>query len=182
MHISNIVRKASRASGLIWRAFSTRKTPLHLSLFKAYVRPILEYGSTVWNPSSAGLTQDIERVQRRFTKRLRGLRALAYDDRLSRLNLVSLETRRRHADLLMMFKVLNGHIEITSRSIGLALSQAFTRGSGVNLSIQRARNNATAQCFRFRVGKRWNSLPLYLKAAKSVGTFKRHIAAPSTQL
>jgi len=48
----------------------------------------------------------VEQVQRRFTKRLYGLRELPYDERLSTLNLHSLELRRLHFDLVWCYKIL----------------------------------------------------------------------------
>ena len=42
-------------------------------------------------------TVSLEQVQRRFTKRLHGLRDLSYEKRLSLLNLQSLEVRRLRA-------------------------------------------------------------------------------------
>ena len=42
--------------------------------FITYVRPIVEYNSVVWSPSSAHDIDAVERVQRRFTKRLPGLK------------------------------------------------------------------------------------------------------------
>ena len=47
---------------------------------------------------------NIERVQRSFTKRLPGLKSLTYTERLLRLNLESLESRRVKADLVLLFK------------------------------------------------------------------------------
>ena len=41
----------------------------------------------------------IEKVQRRFTKRPRGLKDMPYSDRFAHLNLPSLELRRLHLDL-----------------------------------------------------------------------------------
>ena len=52
-----------------------------------YVRPILEYNSVVWSPSLKKDIDLIEKVQRRFTKRLFGLKDLTYKERLVRLNL-----------------------------------------------------------------------------------------------
>ena len=46
----------------------------------------------------------IEKVQRRFTKRLRGYRHMSYVDRLAKLGLPSLELRRLHLDLNMVTK------------------------------------------------------------------------------
>ena len=33
--------------------------------YKGLVRPILEYGSSVWNPHYEGLIDDLEKVQKR---------------------------------------------------------------------------------------------------------------------
>ena len=55
------------------------------------IRPLLEYNSVVWSPY---LKQDVERlenVQRRFTKRLIGLKHVDYAERLQQLNLHSLD-------------------------------------------------------------------------------------------
>ena len=44
--------------------------------FVVYVRPLLEYNSSVWSPSLKRDVTLIEQVQTRFTKRLRGYRHL----------------------------------------------------------------------------------------------------------
>ena len=81
IHIRSIVAKACRSAGMLFRALLTRNGLFMKKLFVAYIRPILEYVSTVWNPPSIGMVQDIDRVQRRFTKRLQGHRLLSYEDR-----------------------------------------------------------------------------------------------------
>jgi len=67
--------------------------------FTVYARPLLEYASCVWSPHLITDIQRLERVQRRFTKRLRGLSILTYKDRLQVLGLQSLESRRLQSDL-----------------------------------------------------------------------------------
>jgi len=79
----------------------------HNSLVRAfvvYVRPILEYNSVVWSPCLKCEKEEIEKVQRRFTKKLKGLKNVSYSDRLSRLGLPSLELRRLHLDLIFCYK------------------------------------------------------------------------------
>jgi len=51
---------------------------------------------------------NIEKVQRRFTKRLHGLKDLSYAERLQCLNIPSLELRRLHLDLLFCYKIMFG--------------------------------------------------------------------------
>jgi len=81
-------------------------------LFKAlavYLLPSLEYCSPVWAQVYKGDIALIERVQRRFTKQLRGLEELSYADRLLLLGKAeTLELRRLKIDLIMISKIING--------------------------------------------------------------------------
>ena len=61
-------------------------------------------------PHPISLFDLIENVQRKFKKRLYGMHNICYVDRLKLCNLELLELRRMHADLIMMFKILNGSI------------------------------------------------------------------------
>jgi len=57
----------------------------------------------------------VERVQRRFTKRLPGLRHMSYDVKhLKHLNVPSLELRRLQADLFGCYKVVFGLAKVQS--------------------------------------------------------------------
>jgi len=51
-------------------------------------------------------------VQRRFTKRLRGINLLSYCDRLTKLELNTLELRRLRNDLVMYYKIVFGLIDV----------------------------------------------------------------------
>jgi len=74
-----------------------------------YVRPLVEYCSSVWSPYTIGLIKRVESVQKVFTKKLPGMRYLSYEERLSVLNLESLEVRRLKNDLVTCFKILKGY-------------------------------------------------------------------------
>ena len=81
--------------------------------YKSFVRPILEYCSTVWNPyipnrHYLGLTDQIETVQRYFARRVYCRCKLDcshdYLQRLKYLNLESLELRRIYNDLICSYE------------------------------------------------------------------------------
>jgi len=67
---------------------------------------LYEYNSVVWSPCLKCEIEEIEKVQRRFTKRLKGLKNVSYSDRLCRLGLPSLELRRLHLDLIFCYKLV----------------------------------------------------------------------------
>lgn len=109
-HIANITRKAHARANLILRCFISGHRLSIINAFKVYVRPLLEYNSSVWSPSLKNLIELLESVQRRFTKRIFGLYNLTYHQRLICLGLESLELRRLRADLLLVYKIVFGLI------------------------------------------------------------------------
>ena len=78
VHISKICAKAYYMVNLIFRAFLCRDPKFLISMFNIYVRCILEFNSCVWSPCDIGLINQLENVQRRFTKRIPGLTRLNY--------------------------------------------------------------------------------------------------------
>ena len=71
-HISEICSKAYTLSNMIFRYFITNHYSPLVCAHLTYIRPILEYGSSVWNPHSnyIGYNDLLEKVQRNFTKKL----------------------------------------------------------------------------------------------------------------
>jgi len=103
LHISDIVAKAHRLSNAIHRCFISRDVHMLTRAFLVYVRPLLEFSSPIWSPHYKQDIELIERVQRRFTKRLPGYSNLTYKERLDLLNLPSLELRRIRLDLISCY-------------------------------------------------------------------------------
>lgn len=67
-------------------------------LFKTLVRSPLEYAIVVWSSRHRYLIDEVERVQRSFTKYIYEVKNLEYEERLKKLNLPSLEYRRFRGD------------------------------------------------------------------------------------
>ena len=86
-HISNKVNTANSIMGLIRRTFTFLDKTIFTRLFKALVRPHLEYANSVWYPSTIKLKNMIENVQRRATKRLACCAGMEYHERLKHLDL-----------------------------------------------------------------------------------------------
>ncbi len=88
--------KANIMLGFINGKFSFKNKNVILPLYISLVRPHLEYAVQVWTPHHAKDIAKLETVQRRATKIITPLRntSTSYEERLSRLNLLSLEKSR----------------------------------------------------------------------------------------
>ena len=64
---------ANRALGMIKRTIRNKEPEIMVKLYKALVRPHLEYCVSAWNPHYSKDKELLERVQRRFTKMVNGL-------------------------------------------------------------------------------------------------------------
>ena len=120
-------------------------------LFKALVRPILEYGNVVWCPKKKRHIELIESVQRNFSKCIIGMRELSYEERLKSLKLPSLEFRRLRGDLIETYKILNNHYDpLTTKSL-LTLSKGNTRSHNFKLLKPRVNTNQFLNFYSHRV-------------------------------
>ena len=62
-HISNICTKANRTLGFLSRTLFPCPQNVKQAAYKCMVRPILEYGSSVWDPHPDKLQEELEKVQ-----------------------------------------------------------------------------------------------------------------------
>jgi len=174
-HIDNIVSKAALRAKLILKCFCSRDPSLLTRAFCTFVRPILEYCSTIWNPCFKGDISKIESVQRRFTKRLSGMYNLSYSCRLARLSLDSLYCRRVKADLTMCYKVMNNLVCIDTHLFFERSDTSYTRGNSMKLKKNHIVSTRDGHFFANRIINTWNSLPDYIVTSPTVTCFKRQL-------
>ena len=158
-HVSTICCKAHRRANLIIKCFLSKDDSSLISAFKTYVRPILEYCSTVWNPSLVKDINALEVVQRRFTKRIPSIRNLTYYQRLSFLGIDSLELRRLRADLLFMYKLVFGLLNVNVADFSITRISNSRRGHCHKLYLPTCKSNIRYNYFSHRVIRVWNRLP-----------------------
>ena len=109
LHIDNITHKAAVRSRLILKSFTSRDKNLLIKAFCIYGRPLLEYRCQVRNPHYKYLIENIEKIQKKFTKAIPGVGQLSHYIKSS-LKLKSLEHRRLIADLSLLYKIINNLI------------------------------------------------------------------------
>ena len=173
-HVAQITGKANKVIGIIRRSFDYLNEPMFIQLYKALVRPLLEYGHCVWQPLHKTLCSNVEDVQRRATKLLGSLRDKTYQERLKTLRLPTLEHRRLRGDMIELYKYIHGFYHVQSPRLLLS-SGRTVRGHSLKLQKNRYRLDIRGNFFGNRTVNTWNSLPEKVVTAPTVDTFKSRL-------
>ena len=154
------------------RAFACKDRKFLVVLYCTYIRPVLESSSPVWSPYLVSDINRIENVQRKFTKYIPGLFGHSYRDRLQLLDLDTLEIRRIRADLILMYKIVHGLMDIDITKF-FTYNTSCTRGHPLKIDIQHARINCRKYFYINRTTPIWNSLSTEIVQTSSLRNFKK---------
>ena len=165
-------KEGNQILGLIYRSFECKSKKIMLSLYKSLVRPHLDYCIQVWRPYLQKDIDIIERVQRRATRMVEGLKGVCYEERLRRLHLTTLETRRTRADLIEVYKIFHGLEGLNVEDFFELSHLSNTRGHEFKIYKRAFRTNLGKYSFGNRVIADWNSLPLQVVMTDSLLKFK----------
>ena len=175
IHVRNITAKANGRVGLIKRSFMHLNKSSFLTLYKAMVRPILEYCANIWFPINKFELDEIEKVQHRATKIIPGLHDLPYPARLRKLNLHTLRYRRNRNDIIQVFRILKGIDKLETNDFFEVNTDQRTRGHPLKLKKERCQNRIRQNCFSQRVINSWNALPREAVMSDTLNAFKTQL-------
>ena len=167
--------KGNQILGLIRRNITYKGKKLIIPLYKAIVRPHLEYCIQAWRPYRKKDIDTLERIQRRATKMIPELRDLSYEERLKECGLTTLETRRLRGDQIEVFKILNGYENIDRNMFFSLKKDSRTRGHEVKLVKDQCRLDIRKHSFSQRTINEWNTLSTDCVTASSVNMFKNKV-------
>ena len=165
-------KKGNQILGLIARTFECRDKRIMMKLYKSLVRPQLHYCIQAWRPHLHKDIDILEKVQERATRMVEGLKGLGYEDRLKKLNLTTLETRRTRADLIEVFKIMHGMEGLRAEDFFEMMHVGSTRGHMYKNFKKSFRTNFGKYSFGNRVIEDWNLLPAGIVSADSINSFK----------
>ena len=114
-HISNVCTKANRTLGFLRRNLYSCPPDVKEAAYKGLVRPVLEYGSSVWDPHTLGLQEELEKVQNRAARFVTGnyvFETGSMTGILGQLKWESLKKRRKDSRLILLYKGLKGKARI----------------------------------------------------------------------
>ena len=156
-HTKQAASKATRINAFLHRNLYQCPPTIKCNMYKAMVRPIMEYASSVWDPHTCVNINQLEAVQRSATR-------MCYKDfsrfssvstMLTDLNLPTLQSRRKKLKLQMLYKIIHRLADIPDDC--LTPVPSFLRSGYFN------QLNTRVDSFIFSffpsVIKLWNNLP-----------------------
>ena len=174
-HCKKAANKAMTALKLVKIAFDRLTKTNFKLLYTTYVRPHLDYCIQAMGPYMVQDFKALERVQRRATKLVPEIRNLPYEERLKRLNLISMEERVLRGDLIETYKILTGKLNIDHEQFFQVNHNERTRGHHLKLVKRRGVHQARMKFFSNRVVTPWNNLPQEVVLAESTNSFKNRL-------
>ena len=171
--------KGMRALRLIKRTFSNLDEAGFNILYRTYIRPHLEYAVQAWSPHLRKDIITLENIQKRATRLVWKIKHLPYEDRLKRLGLMPLETRRIRGDLIETFKILKEYDQVSN--VFVRSHTTHLRGNSMKLYKGQCRTVARSKFFSQRVIDLWNKLPDRVVTSKSIDMFKQRLDSHMTR-
>ena len=128
-HIANITKKANNTRTFLQHNINSCPQAIKSRCYQTFVMPIVEYASTVWDPSTKKYTKAFENVQRQAARFVMNdyQRCSSVGNMLESLERKSLQGRRADATLMMLYHINHELVDVTTKS--LAAAPARNRGS-----------------------------------------------------
>lgn len=179
-HVNNITKKANSTLAFLRRNIRNCPQRAKTQAYNTFVRPSLEYASTVWDPHTQANINKVESIQRRAARFVTN----NYDPRasvttlLQDLNWPTLQHRRQLAKLIMMYRITYHLIEIPSITY-LIPSRSGTRGHNIRYLQPSTRVLAYQYSFFPSTIRLWNNLPQTLVSSGSIDIFRHSLTNTS---
>jgi len=160
---------------MLVRNISFKEINIMVPLFKALVRPIIEYGNMVWCPFWVKDIKIVKKVQRDFTRYIVGMKHLSYQERLQKLKLPSLEFRRLRGDMIEVYKIVHKIYDplVTKDLVCLCESKYNLRTTNsLQLNKPSFNKKPYQMFFTNRTINMWNSLSEETVTASTLNSFK----------
>ena len=170
-HINQTTAKGNNTLRFIKRNIQTRNSKIKETAYKTYVRPLLEYSSSVWDPWQKKYIKMLEMVQHRAVRYILNDYAStsSVTEMLKKIGLPTLENRRKISSLVMFYKIYTGQVRIS-------LPSYITPSLRNRFSIPFSRINAHMHSFFPRTARLWNDLPPDLIASPDLESFRAGLA------
>jgi hypothetical protein len=175
-HIGKLVTKAAQCVGLLKRICRDVPRECLEILYKAMIRPLLEYGDIIYDGSFDNQTKRLEDVQRQAALACTGAyRHTKHVNLLEELGWPMLSQRRKNHRMNVMFKIQNGLVPPYLADTCPPLTRDRTTyhlRSGMNITTPQIRTSTYQKSFFPQTINDWNELDRATRGLKTIDTFK----------
>jgi hypothetical protein len=176
-HIAATTKKANNSLAFLRRNLASCPQDVKAQCYQTLVRPILEYASTAWDPHTSTNINQLEAVQRRAARFVKGdyRTTSSTSQMISDLGWPTLQERRVNAKLVMVYRIVHHLIDIPPTFF--RPTNLNTRGHQLKYLVPFCRIAIYQHSF-FPSGIRlWNSLPEHLATATTLEGFREGLVA-----
>lgn len=173
-HIIQCTTKAKKMTYMIHKSFNFTDLQHKRLLYSTFVRPHVEYATSVWNPTSKSDITLLESVQRFATRLMLPNQRGDHLTRYKRCGLLSLERRRFFFDCCLIFRLIHeNNSDLTLGDFSIDLSHSLL--NKYNLAQAWPGSKIARREFSYRIIAEWNSLPSKIKCIDSFAVFRKAI-------
>jgi len=180
-HVDSRTKSANNSLAFLRRNLSSCPIDIKLQCYKSLVRPVHDYASAAWDPHTQTCIQQLEAVQRRAARFITGnyRTTSSTSQMIADLGLPTLELRRQHSKLMMMYRITYGLLDIPATD-PLRRSITSTRlngledmdGAVVRYWIPYCRTDTYRHSFFISGARLWNQLPKHLTVLQTTKSFR----------
>ena len=175
-----LVRSKRRLDILRANTYTLNRQTLEI-LYITFIRPLLEYGSEVWDNCTAEEKEKLENVQLQAARVVLGLkRGTSHKFIYQETQWETLQARRDRAKLVMIFKMKN-NVSPESLSNLLPEMPEYMQQRGLrqphNIPVPNHRTETRHKSFINSTIPTWNELPHHIKDSEEIQAFKRLLKA-----
>ena len=183
VHINHIVTKASKLLNIMKSLQYTLDRETLETIYKSFIRPIMEYGSVVWDGCAQADAKLLEDIQLTAARTVTGAMKTTPAAKLyEETGWETLEKRRERSKLTLMYKIIN---RLTPQFLFDILPDLPDDNPRYNLR-QRPDAVSSFNCrtclfensFFPSTTKLWNLLPSEIRNSPTLAQFKRKISNP----
>ena len=177
-HIDDVVQSSKIMSGLLLRNFRTREAMPMMKMFNSHIRSKIEYCSLIWTPWKKEDIDKLERIQKNFTSKIKGLEELDYHQRLKKLKLYSLERRRERYLIINAWQQIEGIREnVLNLETGIEGRRRCIKSTTIPTNVKGKNRTLIQHSTARQMERLFNAIPYELQNITGVRTetFKKHL-------
>ena len=160
-HVSNVCTKANRTLGFLRRNLYSCPKEVKEAAYKGLVRPVLDYGSSIWDPPGVVLQEELESVQKRAARFVTGnysYETWSMTGILVQLKWESLKKKRKDNRLILLYKGLKGKASVPTDDL-IPKTRRCRNQHSTAFQTHIANTDVYKGSFFPQTIRNWNALP-----------------------